>query len=56
MAMAASPFILLFWPVRSSSTAQTIVTGSMRTIWFESFKTVAMDMAPNATCERPSPM
>ena len=56
MAMAASPLIFVFCPVRRSSTAQTTVTPSVRGISSVSFRTAAMDMAPNATWERPSPM
>ena len=56
MAMAASPLILVFCPVRSSSTAHTMVTGSTITMRLVIFSTAATAMAPNATWERPSPM
>ena len=56
MAIAASPMIFALRPVRSSSTAQSIVTGRMTSISFVSFSTDAIAIAPNATCDRPSPM
>ena len=56
MATAASPLILVFCPVRSSRIAQTTVTGSTRSISLVRFRTAAMDMAPKATWDSPSPI
>ena len=56
MAMALSPLILAFCPVRSSKTAQTTVMAITRGISFLIWSTAAMDMAPKATWESPSPM
>ena len=56
MAMAASPLIFVFCPVRRSRTAQTTVTPSVRGISSVSPSTAAIAIAPKATWERPSPM
>ena len=56
MAMAASPLILAFLPVRKSSMAHIIVTGITMYVLFDTPRTVATAMAPNATWERPSPI
>jgi len=54
--MAASPLILVFWPVLRSRMALMTVTGSTMSISFVTFITAAMAMPPKATWERPSPM
>ena len=56
IAMAVSPLIFVFCPVRSSRTAQTTVTPSVSGISSVNFSTAAMDMAPKATWASPSPM
>ena len=56
IAIMASPLIFVFCPVRSSSTALTIVIPIIRGIFSVIFNTVAIVIAPNATWERPSPM
>jgi len=56
MATAASPLIFVFCPVRSSRTAQTTVTPSVRGISSVSPSTAAIAIAPKATWESPSPM
>ena len=56
MAIAASPFIFAFWPDHRSRIAQRIVMGSVRTIWSASPTTAAIAIAPNATCDKPSPI
>ena len=56
MAMAASPLIFVFCPVRSSSTALTMVMAITSGISLVICSTAAMAMAPNATWDRPSPM
>lgn len=56
MAIAASPWILVFCPVRRSSTALSTVMTMTRGISLEICSTPAMAMAPKATWERPSPM
>ena len=49
IATAASPFIFVFCPVLSRRIAQTTVMHRTRGILFVSFKTAAIDIAPNAT-------
>ena len=49
IAMAASPLIFAFCPVRSSRTALKTVIGSTSSISLESRSTVAMAIAPKAT-------
>ena len=56
MATAASPLILVLWPVRSRRIAQITVTGSTSSILLLRFSTAATDMAPKATWLRPSPI
>ena len=56
MAMAASPLIFVFWPVRSSSTAASTVTGSTKSMSSVRFRIPATASAPKATWESPSPM
>ena len=54
--MAASPLICVRAPVRSRRMALRIVTGRTRSISFVRLRTLAIAMAPKATCERPSPI
>ena len=56
IAMAASPLIFVFCPVRSNNTAQTMVTGKIKSILLLNFITAATAIAPNATCDKPSPI
>ena len=56
MATAASPWIFVFLPVRSSNIALMIVTGRTMYILFVMLSTLAIQIAPNATWESPSPM
>ncbi len=56
MAMAASPLIFAFFPVRSKSIAARIVIGRTSSMLFVRFITDAMAIAPNATWESPSPI
>ena len=56
IAIAASPFIRVFCPVRKRSTAHTTVTGITISILFVRFSTDATAIAPNATCDKPSPI
>ena len=56
MAMAASPLIFAFFPLLRRRIALITVTGRISSISFVRFMTVATDMAPKATWERPSPM
>ena len=56
MAMAASPLIFVFCPVRRSSTALRTVMAITSGISLVSCSTAAMAIAPNATWESPSPM
>ena len=56
IATAASPLILMFCPVRSSRIAAATVTGSTKNRLFEIPTTDATAIAPNATCESPSPI
>ena len=46
----------MFLPVRNNKIALMIVTGKTRYILFVMFKTLAMQIAPNATWESPSPI
>lgn len=55
-AMAASPFILAFWPVLSRRIAAKIVTGRIIIVLFERCRTVATESAPKATWLNPSPI
>ncbi len=48
IAIAASPFILAFWPMRKSKMAQIAVTGKTSKLWFKSFKIDAIAIAPKA--------
>jgi hypothetical protein len=43
-------------PVLRSNIAHTIVTGIMNIFTLAIFNTVAIASAPNATCDKPSPM
>ena len=56
IAIAASPLIFESEPRLRSSTAQITVTGKTTIISPAISKTVAIDNAPNATCESPSPI
>ena len=56
MAMAASPLIFVFCPVRRSSTALRMVMTMTRGILLVICSTAAIAIAPNATWDRPSPM
>ena len=56
IAMAASPFIFAFCPVRKRSIAAIIVIGRTRSMLFVRFNTEAMAIAPKATWESPSPI
>lgn len=56
IAMAASPLIFLFCWVLRSNTAQPIVTGVTKIKLFVKFKTEAMEIAPKATWDKPSPI
>ena len=56
IAMAASPLIFVFWPVHKRRIAQIIVMGRVRIMRSVRPTTAAMAIAPNATCERPSPI
>ena len=56
MAIAASPLIFAFCPVRRSSTALMIVIAITRGISLVICSTAAIAIAPNATWESPSPM
>ena len=56
IAIAASPLIFAFCPVRRSSIALIIVTGRTRSIWFVRLQTEAIAIAPKATWDKPSPM
>ena len=54
-AIAASPFILLFLLSFRRKKAAITITG-MENFNGARFKAAATDMAPNPTCERPSPI
>ena len=56
MAMAASPLIFVFCPVRSSRMALTMVMPRVSGISSVRPNTAATAIAPNATWESPSPM
>ena len=56
MAMAASPLMRVFCPVRSSRMALKMVTGRTSSISSVRFMTVAIAMPPKATWESPSPI
>ena len=56
MAIAASPLIFASCPGRRSKIANTMVRGRTRIILFVIFSTLAIAIAPNATCAKPSPM
>ena len=56
IAIAASPLIRASFPPQRSKTATIIVTGKMMNMLFVTLRTEAIAKAPNATCERPSPM
>ena len=56
MAIAASPLIFVFCPVRRSSTALRIVTAIPSGISMGSCSTAAIAIAPHATWASPSPM
>lgn len=56
IAMAASPFIFAFCPVFKSNTAVNMVTGIIKNVLLEICKIDATAIAPNATCESPSPI
>ena len=49
IAIAASPWIFVFFPVLSSKMALMIVIGKTKNILFERFKTAAIEIAPKAT-------
>ena len=56
MAMAASPLIFVFCPVRSSKMAHKMVTGKINNILFVKFKIDATAIAPKATWDKQSPI
>ena len=56
MAIAASPLIFVFWPVLRRSIAQRTVTGRINSILLVRLSTEPTAIAPNATCESPSPI
>ena len=56
MAIAASPWIFLLFPVLRISTALKIVIGRTRNISLVRLNTEAIQIAPNATWESPSPI
>ena len=56
IAIAESPFNLVFCPVRRSNTAASIVTGIIKIVSFDNLKIVAIAIAPNATWDNPSPI
>ena len=56
VAIAASPLIFVFCPVRRSSTALMIVISITSGISLVICRTAAIAMTPNATWESPSPM
>ena len=56
IAIAESPLIWVLFPVFSRRTAHMIVTGIINRLTSAILRTVAIASAPNATCERPSPM
>lgn len=49
IAIAASPWIFAFFPLRKSKMALTTVTGKTRNMLFERLKTAAIQIAPKAT-------
>ena len=56
MAMAASPFIFAFCPVRSKRMAKAVVTSRIKGMSSVKPATAATAMAPKATWESPSPI
>ena len=56
MAIAASPLILVLFPVLSSNTAQITVAGRTKSISLVKFSTAAIAIAPKAVWESPSPI
>ena len=56
IAMAASPLIFVFCPVRSSNIAQIMVMGNTNTILSVRFKIEAIAKAPKETWDKPSPI
>ena len=56
MAMAASPLIFAFCPVRNSKMAKATVTSRIKGMSSVKPATAATAMAPKATWDRPSPI
>ncbi|MPM82511.1 hypothetical protein SDC9_129572 [bioreactor metagenome] len=56
IAIAASPLIFAFWLDFNSITAAMVVTGKIISMLSVRFKTVPNAIAPNATCDNPSPI
>ncbi len=56
IAIAASPLIFVFCPLLNKMIALIIVIGKIMTILFVTLSIVAIAIAPNATCDNPSPI